>query len=51
MYCFVGVNVGVNKISVDFIVDYEMGIKVVFLVCFYIIINILSFNMFGLCGL
>ena len=49
--CPVGANVGANKISEDFIADYEAGIAAVYPVCSYITINISSPNTPGLRGL
>ena len=49
--CPVGANVGANKLSEDFIADYEMGIAAVYPLCSYITINISSPNTPGLRGL
>ena len=49
--CPVGANVGANKLSHDFIADYEAGIAAVYPVCSYITINISSPNTPGLRGL
>lgn len=49
--CPVGANVGANKLSEDFIADYETGIASVYPFCSYITINISSPNTPGLRGL
>ena len=49
--CPIGANVGANKLSEDFIADYEAGISAVFPVCGYITINVSSPNTPGLRGL
>jgi dihydroorotate dehydrogenase len=49
--CPVGANVGANKLSEDFIADYEIGIAAVYPLCSYITINISSPNTPGLRGL
>ncbi|MEO0449421.1 MAG: quinone-dependent dihydroorotate dehydrogenase [Pseudomonadota bacterium] len=49
--CPVGANVGANKLSDDFIADYETGIAAVYPVCHYLTINISSPNTPGLRGL
>ncbi len=49
--CPVGANVGANKLSEDFIADYETGIAAVYPVCQYLTINISSPNTPGLRGL
>ncbi|NQY14434.1 MAG: quinone-dependent dihydroorotate dehydrogenase [Henriciella sp.] len=49
--CPVGANVGANKLSEDFIADYEMGIAAVYPLCSYLTINISSPNTPGLRGL
>ena len=49
--CPVGANVGANKLSDDFIADYETGIAAVYPVCDYLTINISSPNTPGLRGL
>ncbi|MEM9570288.1 MAG: quinone-dependent dihydroorotate dehydrogenase [Pseudomonadota bacterium] len=49
--CPVGANVGANKLSEDFVADYETGIATVYPVCSYVTINISSPNTPGLRGL
>ncbi|MEM7329905.1 MAG: quinone-dependent dihydroorotate dehydrogenase [Pseudomonadota bacterium] len=49
--CPVGANVGANKLSEDFIADYEIGIASVYPVCDYLTINVSSPNTPGLRGL